>query len=104
MKKQWKKARDWVWEKAMSRVLWGELLPLWAKIVRAILFPLDTLFWNMSRSRGYQWDKDVWIIDGVKYSGPSMRLLSDAQGEIFRAIRSGDVVHVTRVTEIRRMQ
>jgi hypothetical protein len=94
-----------MWKKAIEhRILWGDFLPRWARVLRAILFPLDPLFWVMSRTRGYQWDQDVWIIEGVKYSGPSMRLLAEAQGEIFRAIRSGNVIHITRVTEIRRMQ
>ena len=41
---------------------------------RAILFPLDTFYWKMQRSRGYQPERDSWIIEGVEY--PAIFFLS----------------------------
>ena len=61
----------------------GCLLPLWARVVRTILFPLDTFYWKMSKSRGYDIYRDIWIIDNVEYSARSLYLLSHSQNKIF---------------------
>jgi hypothetical protein len=73
------------------------MLPKWAMILRVGLFPLDTLFWVMSQTRGYQIDKDVWVIGGVEYSDRSLYLLSKAQGETYRITRKDNVIHIEQV-------
>jgi len=67
--------------------------------MRAILFPLDFFFWRMSQTRGYQYESDTWMIEGVRYSGDALRWLAKAQGETYRVERIGDTVKLTRCTK-----
>ena len=66
--------RNTIWNAVRSKVPEGMILPWWALTARAVLFPLDFLFWRMSQTRGYQWQNDTWLIDGVRrgsYCRPS---------------------------------
>jgi hypothetical protein len=51
----------------------------------------------MSRTRGYQWRSDTWLIDGVTYTGAAMRTLAAADGETYRITRAGGAVTLERV-------
>lgn len=84
--------RNAIWELARRNHPEGEILTPWLKTVRWVLFPLDTLFWKMSCTRGYNWDIDVWIIDGVHYSGKAMRLFAKSAGEVYRVERVGNTI------------
>lgn len=84
------RAAIWNWTRAQLPE--GMILPWWALTVRAVLFPLDFMFWRMSRTRGYQWENDTWLIHGVRYSGMAMLMLAKAQGEIYRVTRTGETV------------
>lgn len=75
----------------------GCMLPTWALALRWLLFPLDTTYWVLGRSRGYQYDRDIWLIDGVRYAGAALHMLANAQGETYRISRTGDVVTLERV-------
>ena len=75
----------------------GYELPLWAVLLRWSLFPLDTTFWILGKSRGYQPLTDTWLIEGVRYSGAALHRLAAAQGEIYRIVRIGDSVTVNKV-------
>jgi hypothetical protein len=72
------------------------ILPWWALTMRAMLFPLDFFYRRMSRTRGYQWENDTWLIEGVTYSGAALRWLSKAQGETYRVTRTGETVTLER--------
>ena len=89
--------RDVIWNAVRSKVTEGMILPWWALAVRAVLYPLDFLFWRMSRTRGYQWQSDTWLIEGVTYSGTALRHLAAAQGETYRVYRTGETVTLERV-------
>lgn len=73
------------------------MLPWWALLIRAALYPLDFLFWRMSLNRGYQWQTDTWKIGGVVYSADALQKLADAQGETYRVTRNGTTVTLERV-------
>ena len=75
-----------------SRVPEGCVLPDWAIVVRWILFPLDTAYWVLGRSRGYQWQSDTWLIEGVRYTGAALRALAASQGQTYRITRTGETV------------
>jgi hypothetical protein len=92
-----KSMRESIWEWLCRNIEPGTLLPWWAIAARAVIFPLDTLFWQMSKTRGYQFRENVWLIGGVKYSDQMFRALSRANGELFRAERTGDVVQFTHI-------
>lgn len=90
--------REMIWKAVRSKVPEGMILPWWALAVRAVLFPLDFIYWNMSKTRGYQADRDIWLIYGVAYSGASLMLLATAaQGETYRVSRTGETVTLERV-------
>lgn len=89
--------RDMIWNAVRAKVQEGMMLPWWALTARAVLYPLDFLFWRMSQTRGYQWQNDTWMIEGVTYSGAALRYLAKAQGETYRVTRTGDTVTLERV-------
>lgn len=89
--------RDTIWRRVRAHVPEGQILPWWALAARAVLYPIDFLFWGLSATRGYQPATDTWLINGVKYSGRSLFLLAHADGETFRVTRSGDTVIFERV-------
>lgn len=86
-----------MWHWFRSKLDEGALLPPWAMVVRAILFPLDTWFWRRAFKVGYQWDRDVWMIDGVAFSARSLRRLANGQGELYRVTTIGETVVLERV-------
>lgn len=90
--------REKIWLFAVNKVPEGEILPWWALIIRAALYPLDFFYWQMSKSRGYQPYRDTWIIHGVKFSGRALLSLADAQGATYRISRSGETVTLERVS------
>jgi hypothetical protein len=73
------------------------ILPWWALSVRAVLYPLEFFYWRMSQQTGYQWQNDTWLINGVTYSGESLRWMAKAQGETYRVTRTGETVTLERV-------
>ena len=89
--------RNTIWNAVRSKVPEGAILPWWALAVRAALYPLDFFYWRMSKATGYQWQKDIWLINGVTYSGESLRRLSMEQGEAFRVTRTGETVTFERL-------
>jgi len=89
--------RNKIWKLVRSKIPEGMMLPWWALSVRAVLFPLDFFYWRMSQATGYQWQNDTWLIAGITYSGESLRLLAESQGEVYRITRTGDVVTLERV-------
>ena len=62
----------WIRKKCIKHAPIDCLLPWWLLVIKIILFPLDSFYWHMSKSRGYQVMSDSWIIDGVVY--PSLEL------------------------------
>jgi len=84
--------RDRIWNLLIAKQTEGALLPRWLLVIRAILYPLEFFYWRMSKTRGYQFESDTWIIDGVRYSGAAMRTLAEAQGETYRITRTGECV------------
>ena len=89
--------RDTIWHLIRSNLPEGMILPWWALTIRAVLYPLNFFYWRMSREIGYQWQSDTWLINGVTYSGESLRWLAKAQGEVYRVTRTGETVTLERV-------
>lgn len=92
--------RDALWRWLLAGLPEGALLPRWALVARAVLFPLDTFYWHMHRSRGYRLENDTWVIRGVTFSGLALYWLAQAQGETYRVTRTGDTVTLERVTNV----
>lgn len=92
--------RNMIWSAVRSKVPEGMILPWWALTVRAVLYPLDFLFWRMSQTRGYQWQNDTWLIEGVTYSSAALRWLANAHGETYRVTRTGETVMLERVHNV----
>lgn len=72
-------------------------MPRWLRVIRFALFPVDSLYWMLSESRGYQFERDVWKIEGVTWSGRALRQLAQAQGHEFKVCRIDDVVYLVRL-------
>lgn len=89
--------RDTIWRRVRANVPEGEILPWWALAARAVLYPLDFLFWRLGKKRGYQLESDTWLIGGIRYSSTALHLLAQAKGEAYRVTRSGDTVIFERV-------
>tara|TARA_R110000782_G_scaffold187844_1_gene277972 strand:+ start:464 stop:745 length:282 start_codon:yes stop_codon:yes gene_type:complete len=84
----------------------GQVLSRWLLVVRAVLFPLDTFYWRMSKTRGYDWQTDSWNIEGVRLSGASLRMLSKAAGGFYQIDRDGDLIliELASVDVLKRLQ
>jgi hypothetical protein len=67
--------------------------------VRSVLFPIDSFYWHMNRTRGYQLEYDTWLIQGVRYSNEMFSVLGRSSGEAYRIRRDHDVVHLERIPE-----
>jgi hypothetical protein len=89
--------RDMIWDAVRTKVPEGMILPWWALAARAVLYPLDFFYWRMSQTRGYQWQNDTWLINGVTYSGWALQWMAKAQGETYRVTRTGATVTLERV-------
>ena len=89
--------RKKLWELATKNHPEGTLLPRHLLFVRAILYPLDYIYFKIGQSRGYQWDTDTWRIEGLSYTGSAMRALANANGETYRINRTGDIVTLEKV-------
>ncbi len=91
--------RDIIWNAVRSKVPEGTFYPWWALTVRAVLYPLDFLFWRMEKSRGYQLENDTWLIYGITYSGAALRWMATAHGETYRITRTGNTVSLELVRD-----
>ena len=91
--------RNAIWEWARRGWPEGCILPWWLLAVRATLYPLEFLAWRLSRMHGWQWESDTYRLCGVNYTGAALRALANADGEVYRITRRGDVVTLERVRE-----
>lgn len=89
----------WAYLRAKFGIQPGQILPKPLLVVRAILYPLDSFYWWMSESRGYQLFEDVWLINGVRYDASMLKHLSEADGECYRIVANNGVVWMERITQ-----
>ena len=84
--------RKRLWYYLRRNVMIGAILPTWLLYVRAVLFPLDTFYWKMSESRGYDYEYDVWRIGGITYSAEALSDLAKSQGDTFKVTRVNNTI------------
>jgi hypothetical protein len=89
--------RQAVWKWARRGVPEGQIMPLWLMMVRAALYPIEFLQWRIGKWHGWQYESDTYRIYGVTYSMAGLRALSEADGELYRITRRGEVVIVEQV-------
>lgn len=89
--------RNQLWKLATAKHPEGMILTRWLMVVRAVLYPLDSFYWKMSKSRGYQWQSNTWNIHGVRYTDDALRNLAESQGETYRITRTGECVTIERL-------
>ena len=73
------------------------VLPWWATALRAVLYPIDSLYWRLSKTRGYQINCDAWLIFGVYFRSRDLKRLTESKGELFRITSFGDTIVFERV-------
>jgi len=91
--------RDKFWYWLLAKQLEGSILPFWMLTIKAILYPLEFFYWKMSKAQGYRLETDTWKIEGIHFSGSSLRALANAQGEIYQITRSGNCVILKQLKE-----
>lgn len=91
--------KNTIWKWLTRKHPEGAILPTKLLVLKAILFPLQFIAWKLGTTYGYSWEDDTWLIGGLRYSGAAMQMLADSQGEVYRIVRRGDVVTLTRVEE-----
>ena len=89
--------KDKLWELARRNHPIGKILPVWLKVIRWILYPLDTFYWSYGSKNGYNPNYDEWLIEGIRYTGSTLRVLSRAQGETYKITRVGECVKLESV-------
>lgn len=88
--------KDKLWAFLISSVPEGQIMPWWALALRWILYPLDSFYWKMSATRGYQMERNVWLIDGVPFCAKSLHDLANATGEAFTAENVNGTIIIRR--------
>jgi hypothetical protein len=64
-----RKMRFWNWiVHDIAKITEGTVLPGWATLLYAMLFPWERLKWKIKVSCGYQPQTDTWLIHGREYS------------------------------------
>jgi hypothetical protein len=86
-----------IWKFACRSVPEGTILPNWLIALRAMLFPLDLFYWKMSKSRGYDFRTDTWVIHGIRFSGSAMMSIAKAEGQVFKITRTGETLTFERI-------
>lgn len=89
------------WNLLRKNVPEGSLLPGWLICIRAVLFPIDFIYYKINTSIGYQFQHDIWIIEGIKYSGEAMRALALSAGEVYRITNINGVVCLETLNEVK---
>ncbi len=91
--------RNFIWEAARKHHPEGMMLPRRFRVLRAILYPLDTFYFLYGERNGYNPQYDAWRIHGARFSSATLRTLAQAQGETYRITRSGERVTLERIGE-----
>lgn len=82
----------------MRNVPEGQIWPVWALIPRAVLFPLETFYWHMHKTHdGYDWQRDVWRINGCEFSATALKYMAQAQGKTYKITQVNSVVTLALV-------
>ena len=90
--------RTAIWRWARQGIPEGQILPVWLRRVRAVLFPLQAFYWRMSGHTGYRFEDDTWLIHGIRFSSESLLQLSTQNGTLLRVVnRDGELVTIERV-------
>lgn len=87
----------WMWIRTKTDTDHGIILPRWARLCRALLYPIDTFYWKMSKTRGYDWETDTWFIAGQRFNGFALLSLAQSDGELFRVTKEHGRITLTRV-------
>lgn len=97
--------RDAIWEKVRSAIPQGQILPLWALAVHAVLYPINFFYWRVSATRGYQWQSDSWRIHGARFDDKDFYRLAKLRSPVHCLVTVEDgtvqftVVKDSRLTE-----
>lgn len=76
----------------------GCIVPMWLRLVYAMLFPLHGLKVLLNDALGFDYLRMVWTIHGVDYSDRLFANFAAAEGETFKVTRINNVVTVERVS------
>jgi hypothetical protein len=87
------KVRHVIWRFTTRKWQPGQKIPIWARGIFAILYPSMALrSWLCYSNYGYDFEHDIWVIHGKKYSLDVFRWLSVAEGQVFRVSTKNDVI------------
>lgn len=89
--------RKKLWMIARRNHAEGEVLTNRLKAIRWVLYPLETFYWSMGRSRGYDWQTDTWLIGGVRFSTDFFMALNESIGDTFMVVRENSVLSFMRI-------
>ena len=84
--------RNLIWTFLVRNRQPGVVMPKWLLLIRALLSPLDFFYWYMNRNNGYQWETDIWLINGIKYSNQALKRIADSKGKTFTIYNQNDVL------------
>lgn len=64
----------------------GKILPKWIMFCFFVLFPFKYICWRTNYLSGYQVDRDIWIIEGRKFSSSFFKYLRVQKEGTFRFV------------------
>ncbi|MFA5715199.1 MAG: hypothetical protein WC998_05640 [Candidatus Paceibacterota bacterium] len=68
----------------------GKMLNLPLKILHFIFFPLMTIYYQIGKHNGYQWETGIWIIHDMKYSDAIFKHFAFGDGCWYRVVKRED--------------
>lgn len=89
-----KEMRYAIWNFLTRNVTPGNLLPFRLRIVWAILFPGDFIFYQLGKRRGYDPSTDCFLAHGFKFHSHFLFTIAHREGVCFRVVKHGDTLAV----------
>ena len=65
----------------------GRILNKPLKLLHIVLFPLKSIYYSMQKNDGFQWESNIWIIHGIRYSDILFKHFAVGDDESFSIVR-----------------
>lgn len=75
-------------------------MPWWAIVIRWILYPLDTFYWKISMSNGYDLRTNTWNIHGVRFSEEALYRIAKSVGAVYKITANDGIVTLERLHQL----
>ena len=77
----------------------GQMLSWQLMIIHWALFPIRTLRWELNKGEGFDWQRGVWTIHGMKYTDTLFEAFAKGLciGESFKIVKRDDYITIEKL-------